>query len=657
MPMADIRTRVTLDRAKFQRGLAKIKWASRDFAKKFAGFAKDMVRGAVAIGLGLAAAGIAAAAFVRGVSKAGQEIKRLSDTTGLTVEQLSTLQTMVRTSGAELKDFTETFANMQTAIDQGANGSKRYSEALAAIGLSAEKLQGMKADERFTAIAEGLAAIPDAGKRASMAIKIFGEESGKKLLPVLSTGVKGFRDLKKEAQDTAWTKEQAEGADALERSFASLWNNISAGLREAIDFRALGKAVMWVRDQVRDLRKSAKFKEMRDDIVKFTTTSIKKLWSLANTLYKLAQVWGLLSSEVKDKLKNILANTAVFAVAWKSGMLQLFATTIGAVIKMFSGTLVPAIALAMSALGGLFVGLKLGDALEDSFDLSGLLLKVQVWAQKTFELLGRAAEFGISLALDAGRRIREALKGNKTESMFQELVNEAGADFATILDEWERMSDEIDKQSTKNGKTFAENLKEQVGKAKDDIVGEFDLIKKKLKLGDMKGIADAFKAAFEKAKDLPDLKLDNLLGDALGNAKEIGAEINSWTQPFRGLDRLVEKAAEGAKKAGNKIKGPRAGRELQAQLKAQNARFEKSKKKGTAQELFADAKAVGDKNRKAFIRDLTTGTESAQEKFWAKAIKQFDGAKDKRDKAAEILAKLVPINREIASKVGAPTWS
>lgn len=88
-------------------------------------------------------------------------------------------------AGEILQKLNKTLADASSGIDPGT------ADALSRIGLSAQKLAGMKPSDAMKEIAEAISKIPDASKRAAVATQIFGD-SAADLLPILTRGRVAF---------------------------------------------------------------------------------------------------------------------------------------------------------------------------------------------------------------------------------------------------------------------------------------------------------------------------------------------------------------------------------------------------------------------------------------------------------------------------------
>ncbi|NBW13184.1 MAG: phage tail tape measure protein, partial [Caulobacteraceae bacterium] len=169
--------------------------------------------GGLAIGTGVVSSILAAA---KAYADVGSELNDMSARTGVATEALSVLKFAAQQTGTDMAGVETGVRKMQKAIFAAGSGSEEAAKSLAALGLSAEQLQGMSADRQMGLIADRLLGIPDAGDRAAVAMQVFGK-SGTALLPMLAGGSDGIRQFATQARQLGVVMDQqtAARADAL----------------------------------------------------------------------------------------------------------------------------------------------------------------------------------------------------------------------------------------------------------------------------------------------------------------------------------------------------------------------------------------------------------------------------------------------------------
>jgi hypothetical protein len=139
----------------------------------------------------------------------GDDLAKLSDRTGIAVEELSTLKYAVGQSGGTMAEFETAIKNMQ--------------KTLAKTG----EFSGVSPDEQFRLIAESISQIQDPSQRAAKAIEYFGR-SGTRLLPMMLSGAKGIKELQDEARKLGLQMSTKDAKAAV--VFGDAWSKVKSVL-------------------------------------------------------------------------------------------------------------------------------------------------------------------------------------------------------------------------------------------------------------------------------------------------------------------------------------------------------------------------------------------------------------------------------------------
>ncbi len=157
---------------------------------KAAGLAKTALG---AIGAGLTTAGLAA--WLKQSIDLADRFQEMAERTGIATEALSAWTHHAKFNGLAQEDLEKGFTKL---IGQAANGSK----AFAAMGISTRDLaNNLKAPDALMAeVADRFAGIESASGKTALALDMFGEKLGGKLIPMLSQGADGFDAARAEAE-------------------------------------------------------------------------------------------------------------------------------------------------------------------------------------------------------------------------------------------------------------------------------------------------------------------------------------------------------------------------------------------------------------------------------------------------------------------------
>lgn len=175
---------------------------------------KKFGMGLSAIGGGMSAASASVlgplAASVQVFAGSGDELSKMADRTGASVEALSELRHAATQSDVEVAQLQTGLNRMSRVVGEAATGSKGAAESLAHLGLTAQQLQSLPVDKQFELIADALAGIEDPAIRTMRAMDIFGK-GGASLMPMMTSGAAGIQALREEARKLGL---QVSGADA-----------------------------------------------------------------------------------------------------------------------------------------------------------------------------------------------------------------------------------------------------------------------------------------------------------------------------------------------------------------------------------------------------------------------------------------------------------
>jgi hypothetical protein len=193
--------------------------------------------GAAVLAVGAAITGGIVAA-VKTFADHGAELLRLSHTTGVTVEALSTLQFAFGKVGVEAESLTTGLVHMQAFLSEAINGGKEAREKLLRLGLSLDVLRRVPSDEKFRIIADALSRVADETERVAAARAIFGR-GGTDLLPGIDLGAAGIRQLEEDmrrlglvmtGESARMSREFLKSLNALTGGFKGVWFQVSQAL-------------------------------------------------------------------------------------------------------------------------------------------------------------------------------------------------------------------------------------------------------------------------------------------------------------------------------------------------------------------------------------------------------------------------------------------
>lgn len=158
--------------------------------------------------LGIALGGVSGAMGAAGVAavKVGTQyithadkLNKMSDALNISTEALSQLEFAFSQNGLTIENLQASFRTMNQRISESAKGIGEAKKFLDQMGVSATELNKMPTEKKFLSIAEALGKMSNKSDAAMYAGKIFGEELGARLIPVVGEGAGAIKDLMEQA--------------------------------------------------------------------------------------------------------------------------------------------------------------------------------------------------------------------------------------------------------------------------------------------------------------------------------------------------------------------------------------------------------------------------------------------------------------------------
>lgn len=152
-----------------------------------------------AIGAGLSVSALVGA--VRQVTDLEDALYKMSQRTGVAVEQLSTLRYAADLSGVGLEDLDSLLVKLNKTLAQAGAGDAKAAEFLKQFGIASEDVKKglITTDEALKRIADRFANSPDGINKSAASLELFGK-AGAKLIPLLNSGRAGIEGLQTEAK-------------------------------------------------------------------------------------------------------------------------------------------------------------------------------------------------------------------------------------------------------------------------------------------------------------------------------------------------------------------------------------------------------------------------------------------------------------------------
>ena len=136
--------------------------------KKVTGGFNDLATAVVGAGL---------VSFISNAMESASATERLADATGVTTAKYMELQAAFISSGKDAESLGRTMLRMEATAQQANDGNERLKNGYAQLGISMEYLQTHSPDETFLKVAQSLAGLDNAGKRAELTMMLLGRDA------------------------------------------------------------------------------------------------------------------------------------------------------------------------------------------------------------------------------------------------------------------------------------------------------------------------------------------------------------------------------------------------------------------------------------------------------------------------------------------------
>jgi len=160
------------------------------------GAIKRMALAFAALGI---AAGAALSVLVRRQMLAIDESSKLARSLGLTTKELAGLEIQAGLSGTNVQQMSVAMRTMQRRIGDAGRGLKTATDAFDKLGVSADDLRKMSAQEQMETLADAFGKLTNQVDRASLAQELFGR-SGMAMLNVFEGGSDAMKRAREDAE-------------------------------------------------------------------------------------------------------------------------------------------------------------------------------------------------------------------------------------------------------------------------------------------------------------------------------------------------------------------------------------------------------------------------------------------------------------------------
>ncbi len=203
--LAQLVAKLGLDARPFNQGMNKVSGSMKKSGKKMASSLKGQLAGVFALGF-LTKASAEALQFAK-------DVKTFSHQIGLTTEEFQKMDYLFKTVGADTNDVVDAFGTLVDKMHDAISGSEGVREDFRLIGLESDKMKNLTAMEALYAYADAAAKTDDKSRVLTSTIRTFGDDLGRRVLPLISQGSEALREMAAAGADFAISEESLNALD------------------------------------------------------------------------------------------------------------------------------------------------------------------------------------------------------------------------------------------------------------------------------------------------------------------------------------------------------------------------------------------------------------------------------------------------------------
>lgn len=175
------------------------------------------------LAIGLSAAGLVE--FAKHALEAGEQLNKMSQRTGVSVEDLSKLKYAAQQSDVDIDKLALGIKKLSTNVFEAGDSNSEAAKTFKLLGVNAADVNGTikPTNELLLDLADRFSKMEDGAGKSALAVRVFGK-TGDELIPFLNQGREGIKQLTAEAEKLGlvMTKEGAEAAEKFNDSVKSI---------------------------------------------------------------------------------------------------------------------------------------------------------------------------------------------------------------------------------------------------------------------------------------------------------------------------------------------------------------------------------------------------------------------------------------------------
>lgn len=207
-----------MDAGEFKKGTKESESRLDRLGRKFGITARQAKIAGAAMGAAVTGSAVAIGVAVNRALGDFDKLTKLSRSIGVPVEEMSKLQHAAELSGASIEELGRAFRNVARNMQGAARAPTDFSRSLDSLNVEWRDAEGnfRRADQLLLDVADRFAMMEDGAGKTALAMKIFGEEMGPRLVSLLNSGSAGIKGMTAEAERLGLAFDRVAG-EAAER--------------------------------------------------------------------------------------------------------------------------------------------------------------------------------------------------------------------------------------------------------------------------------------------------------------------------------------------------------------------------------------------------------------------------------------------------------
>lgn len=241
MALAQLSIDIVAKLAQFERDMKRAADETRGFRDKMAGELEGLksLAGNFAVGMAAGMAGAFSVGAVRdwigATTDAADELNRLSQQTGVSVESLSAWGNVAKRNGQDVNDLSELIQELSLKLTEIDTDTEGAGLALKQLGLDYKELAKLDSETAFKRVAEAVAQVEDSGKKTALVMATLGDEGQKYVTTLNAIGSAAELEATITADQAAAAARYKDSLSGLSAAGDAWSQSIVAGITPALD--------------------------------------------------------------------------------------------------------------------------------------------------------------------------------------------------------------------------------------------------------------------------------------------------------------------------------------------------------------------------------------------------------------------------------------